>query len=380
MQEIPIVLIGHKDHGKSTLIGRLILDTGSVKQSRVKEIKEVDESFGQKFELAHLVDAFKEERDREMTMDTTRALLKGKERNYQLIDVPGHGELIANMLTGAAGAEGALLMVSIEEGIKEQTREHLEVAKLLGIEQLGVVVNKIDKTGYQKEAFDSLAGKLRPMLEEIGYKDVRFFPVSAWEGDNVVRKSDKTPWYQGPTVMEFLENEIRIPPSFENLPLSFLVQDSYDNVLVGKVESGILEKGKEVLILPANKKTIIRSIKDSEKELERAQAGQNLGIEISEDNIGRGVVISDFNSDLKVGNILSGEVFWIKEPSQENLILECGTARAGGRLLEKKKDTYQISTERPVVFQPRGKTILGKIVLKEQGKIIGVGNIHPVRN
>jgi sulfate adenylyltransferase subunit 1 (EFTu-like GTPase family) len=115
--EIPIVLIGHKDHGKSTLIGRLLLDTKSIKESRVKEIKEVDESDGRQFELAHLVDSFYQEREREMTMDTTRAVLKGKERNYQLIDVPGHGELIANMLTGAAGAEAALLLVSIEEGI-----------------------------------------------------------------------------------------------------------------------------------------------------------------------------------------------------------------------------------------------------------------------
>ena len=111
MQEIPIVLIGHKDHGKSTLIGRLLLDTKSVRESRLKEVKEVDESIGQKFELAHLVDSFKEERENEMTMDTTRAILKGKERNYQLIDVPGHKELIASMLTGAAGAEAALFIL-----------------------------------------------------------------------------------------------------------------------------------------------------------------------------------------------------------------------------------------------------------------------------
>lgn len=386
MQEIPIVLIGHKDHGKSTLIGRLILDTGSVKKSRVKEVKEVDESFGQKFELAHLVDAFKEERDREMTMDTTRAFLKGKERNYQLIDVPGHGELIANMLTGAAGAEGALLMVSIEEGIKEQTRQHLEIAKLLGIEQLGVVVNKIDKAGYKENAFNGLTEKLKSMLLEIGYKDIRFFPVSAWEGDNVVRRSEKTPWYQGPTVIEFLENEIRTPELFENLPLIFLVQDKYSEdgkeILIGPLEAGRMRTGEEILFLPNGERTKIEYIRDSEEELKEAKAGQNIGITLKENSgISRGKVGTVSDTNLKTGERLQGEIFWIEKPSQRKLDLECGTARAEAVVQKPEiinqgeKTFYEISLDKPIVFEPKGKTILGKLVLKDQGKIIAVGNI-----
>lgn len=377
MEEISIVLIGHKDHGKSTLIGRLLLDTKSIKESRYKEVKEVDRSWNRKFELAHLVDSFYQEREREMTMDTTRVLLKGKTRNYQLIDVPGHGELIANMLTGAAGAEAALLVVDVVEGIREQTRQHLKIAKLLGIKQLGVIVNKIDKVGYGREKFEELARRLKEVLKEIGYLigDIYFLPASALKGDNVVKKSEKIPWYPGLTVMEFLEKEIRTPESFGNLPLIFLVQDSYDNFVVGKVESGVLEKDKHVLILPQKKKATVCSIKDSETDLERAKVGQNVGIELSEGNISRGGIISDLNSDLKVSDILEGEVFWIEEPTKKELTLECGTAKVNGELLRKEKNNYQISLKSPVVFQPQGKTILSKIVIKEEGKIIGVGNV-----
>jgi len=388
MQEIPIVLIGHQDHGKSTLIGRLILDSGSITESRVNEIKSIDESAGQKFELAHLVDSFREEREREMTMDTTRAILKGKERNYQLIDVPGHAELIANMLTGAAGAEAALLLVSIEEGIKEQTRQHLEIAKLLGIEQLGVVVNKMDTVDYNEKAFSDVKDKLKAILTDIGYlaEDIYFFPISAGEGENVIRKSEKTPWYQGSTVMGFLEKEIKVPESFENLPLTFLIQDKYSeegkDILIGLVEAGKMVSGQEILFLPLNRKAKVKLIRDSEEELGEAEAGCNIGILLSEDfDLKRGSVGTLPESNLKIDKEISGEIFWIKKPSQRKLVLECGTAQTEGELKDPEivndgeKTSYRIIIDEPIVFEPKGKTILGKIVLKDQGKIIGVGNI-----
>ena len=388
MQEIPIVLLGHKDHGKSTLIGRLILDSGSIKESRIKEIKEVAKASGQKFELAHLVDSFKEEREREMTMDTARVFLKGRERNYQLIDVPGHAELVSNMLTGASSAEAAVLVVSVTEGIKEQTLEHLEIAKLLGIEQLGVAVNKMDKFNYQKEKFDELVKDLKEVLSKIGYssEEICFFPVSAWRGDNVVSRSEKTNWYQGKTIMEFFENEVKEPESFDSLPLSFLVQDKYsgngDEIIIGRVESGVMKTGEEVLILPENKKSKVKSIRDSEDGLEKVGSGQNVGVELADKlEINRGSVISSLDSGLEVGNNLSGDIFWIEKPSRKELVLECGTAEAKGELQEPgiiregKKTFYQILLEKPIVFNPEGKTVLGKMILKDKGKIIAVGNI-----
>jgi len=388
MQEIPIVLLGHKDHGKSTLIGRLILDSGSIKESRIKEIKEVAKASGQKFELAHLVDSFKEEREREMTMDTARVFLKGRERNYQLIDVPGHAELVSNMLTGASSAEAAVLVVSVTEGIKEQTLEHLEIAKLLGIEQLGVAVNKMDKFNYQKEKFDELVKDLKEVLSKIGYssEEICFFPVSAWRGDNVVSRSEKTNWYQGKTIMEFFENEVKEPESFDSLPLSFLVQDKYsgngDEIIIGRVESGVMKTGEEVLILPENKKSKVKSIRDSEDGLEKVGSGQNVGVELADKlEINRGSVISSLDSGLEVGNNLSGDIFWIEKPSRKELVLECGTAEAKGELENSEtinqgeKTDYKILLKEPIVVDPNGRTIFGKMVLKDKGKIIGVGNI-----
>jgi len=388
MQEVPIVLIGHKDHGKSTLIGRLLLDTKSIKESKLKEIQDVDKALGYKFELAHLVDSFREEREREMTMDTTMVLLKGQKQNYQLIDVPGHAELISNMLTGASGAKTALLVVSVEEGIKEQTRQHLEIAKLLGIEQLEVVVNKMDKVNYKKEKFDEVVKSLKEILNTIGYlsEKIHFFPVSAWVGDNVTKKSEKMPWYQEKTLMEFLEKDIKTPEPLVNLPLSFLVQDTYSEpdgeILVGIIETGKLNVGQEIIFLPGKEKSKIKKINGLEGELKEAMAGQNIGISLFEvTRIKRGMVgTSDFKS-FQVSNNLSGEIFWIEKPTQKQLILECGTAQVLANLIEPSevnqsvKTSYKFSLNESIVVDNKYKTILSKIVLKDRGKIIAVGNI-----
>lgn len=388
MQEIPIVLIGHQDHGKSTLIGRLLLETNSIKENRLKEIQQIDKDLGYNFELAHLVDSFREEREKEMTIDTTRVVIKGKKRNYQLIDVPGHAELISNMLTGVAAAQSALLVVAVDEGIKSQTKKHLEIANILGIEQLGVVVNKMDKISYQKGKFNKTVEDLKKVLRKIGYssKNIQFFPISALKGDNVLKKSAKTPWHRGSFLFDFLENEIREPESFENLPLSFLIQDVYqeegNEILVGKIETGKLNLGQEILFLPQNKRSKIKIIKDSEGELKEAKANQNVGIILSENlGIKRGMVGVTNNSFFQTGNLISGEVFWISPPSQRELIFESGTAQLIGLLKEPQninrgeKTKYKILLKEPIVFDNKYKTTLNKIVIKDKGNIIGVGAI-----
>ncbi|MDA2935721.1 GTP-binding protein [Patescibacteria group bacterium AH-259-L05] len=405
-QEIPIVIIGHQDHGKSTLIGRLLLDTKSIQKSRLKEIKETDKSSGQKFELAHLVDSFKQERERKMTMDTTRALLKGKKQLYQLIDVPGHAELISQMLTGASSAEVALLVVSVKEGIREQTLDHLEIAQLLGIEQLGVVINQMDKVDYKKRAFDVLVNDLKKILENMNYKSkhIHFFPVSAWKGDNVVKKSSRISWYDNLTVMEFLENKFLRPKIHESLSFHFLIQDIYEHeneeILIGRVESGELKQGQEIVFLPENIRTRslrsqnlvprkliiknkIKAIKTAEGNIDKAVAGQNVGIICEEKSqTKRGTIGSHPNALPNISKMLSGEIFWIRAPSQKQLVCECGTSRVNATLLKPdkiisgKKSLYKLRLEKPIAFEPQSKTILSKIVLKDQGHIIAVGNIQ----
>jgi len=388
MLEIPIVLIGEKDHGKSTLIGRLLLDTKSIEESRIKKIQEIDKASGKEFELAHLVDSFREEREKEMTMDTTQVLLKGKKRNYQLIDVPGHEELISQMLTGASKGKVALLLVAVDEGIKEQTIRHLEIAKLLGIEKVGVVLNKIDKVNYKKEIFEKLKKEIKEVLEKVGYlsRDIHFFPISAKNGDNVIVKSKKTLWYEGKTLFEFLEGDLKEPEDFENLPLRFLVQDKYfideREVLVGKIETGKLKIGERILFLPEDKTAKVIEIKEFEENLKEAKAGQNIGLILDKNlKIERGSIgcFSDF--PLKVSDFLEGEIFWIKEPKSKKLIFECGTKSTEGEILEPKeilqnqKTFFKAKLKEKIAFDPQSKTILSKVVLKEKGQIIGVGNI-----
>jgi len=389
MLEIPIVLIGEKDHGKSTLIGRFLLDTKSIEESRIKEIQEIDRACEREFELAHLVDSFKEEREKEMTIDTTQVLLKGKKRNYQLIDVPGHEELISQMLTGASRGKVALLLVAIDEGIKKQTIKHLEIAKLLGIKKIGVVLNKIDKVNYKKEIFEKLKKEIKEVLEKVGYlsRNIYFFPVSAKYGDNVIVKSKKTPWYEGKTLFEFLEKDLKEGENFENLPLRFLVQDKYfideKEVLVGKIESGKLKIGERILFLPENEIAKVREIKEFEENLKEAKASQNVGLILDKNlKIERGSVGCFPDFPLKVLDFLEGEVFWIKNPKvNKKLIFECGTKSTEGKILEPKeilqnqKTFFKAKLKEKIAFDPQSKTILSKVVLKEKGKIIGVGNI-----
>lgn len=389
MEEIPIVLIGHKDHGKSTLIGRLLLDTKSIKDGRVKEVKEVDRATNQKFELAHLIDSFKEEREKEMTIDTTRVLLKGKQRFYQLIDIPGHEELISKMLTGASIAEVAILVISIIEGIKEQTKQHLEIVKLLGIERIGVVINKMDKVRYNKKLFDKMVKDAKEILNNLGYpsKNVYFFPTSALKGINVVKKSSQTPWYVGQTLMDFFEKKIKKSVSLKKLPLIFLVQDKYsikgEEILVGKIENGKIKIGQNIVFLPEKEKNKIASINDSENQLNKAEASENIGISLKKKTkASRGSVGILSNPKMKVNNILNCEIFWIKKPFQKELIFECGTATIKGIISNLKpikprqKCFSKISLKKPIVFYPSGKNVVGKIICKEKRQIIGVGNIE----
>jgi len=388
MPQIPIILIGEKDHGKSTLIGRFLLDTKSIEENRIREVQEIDRTLGKEFELAHLVDSFKEEREREMTMETTTVQIKGKKRNYLLIDVPGHEELISQMITGASKGKTALLLVAVDEGIKEQTIRHLEIAKLLGIEKVGVVLNKMDKVDYKKEIFGKLKREMEKILEKVGYfpKSVHFFPISAKNGDNVILKSKRILWYEGKTLFDFLEKDIGEPENFENLPLRFLVQDKYlidgKEILVGKVESGKLKVGDEILFLPEKKIAKVIEIKEFEENLKEAKAGQNVGLVLKKNfETERGSVGCFPEFPLDVLNSLEGEIFWIESPKIKKLIFECGTKSTEGEILEPKKilqnqkTFYKAKLEEKIASDPQSKTILSKVILKEKGKIIGVGNI-----
>ena len=291
MGSLRVAVIGHVDHGKSSLLGRLLFDSGQVNSEKIKEI-------GKNF--AFFLDNLEEERVEGMTIDVFYARYQSPGYQYTFIDTPGHKEFIKNMLSGASRAEAAVLLVSAtpKEGIQEQTKMHLQLTKLLGINQIAVVINKMDLVEYKKEVFEKIKNEVSLLLKKIGFKinEAPFIPVSAIEGVNVYQKSEKTPWYQGKSFIGELDDYFRPSPSLSVLPLRLVIQDVYSfsdgKVIAGKVETGVLTKGSEVIFKPSGVKSKIKEIRMGEKEKEKTEAGEVIGVvlENKEEKIGRGEV------------------------------------------------------------------------------------------
>src|SRR3989344_1221424 len=209
---IPIVVLAEKNHGKSTLIGRLLYETSSLSKDRISGAKSAAKKIGKRFEWAHLLDSFQYEREHEMTLDTTRALVKLGKNLYEFIDVPGHRELIKNMLTGASEARFAILVIDIKEGIKPQTLRHLEIAEFLGIEKIIVAVNKIDAAGYSEDRFKKAAGNFSGILAGHGFrKKISIIPISAFSGNNVIKRTTRLGWFKGSTLAAAILKDFKAP-------------------------------------------------------------------------------------------------------------------------------------------------------------------------
>src|SRR3990167_5812633 len=196
-ETLKIVMVGHVDHGKSTLVGRLLTETGAIPQSKISHVQKVCDDQGKGFEFAFLLDALEEERDQGITIDVSQMFFKTKKRNYVVIDAPGHKEFLKNMISGASNADVAFLMIDAEEGIQEQTKRHAYLLSLLGIKQIAIVVNKMDLVSYSEEVFNNTEEIYSNYLATINVKPRAFIPISATHGDNVIKKSDKMPWYKG---------------------------------------------------------------------------------------------------------------------------------------------------------------------------------------
>ena len=216
-QDIPkIVIVGHVDHGKSSLIGRLMYELGQVPEGKYEELKKVSEKRGMEFEFAFLLDALQAERDQGITIDTTQIFFKTKKKNYVFIDAPGHKEFIKNMITGAASADIALLIVDVDEGIKEQTKKHAYILKLLGIKRVITIFNKMDKINYDQKRYLIVKNQLEEYLIKIKVNALNNIPISAKEGDNIVSKSKKTNWYNGEPLTNVLDSYDYIDNKSEN--------------------------------------------------------------------------------------------------------------------------------------------------------------------
>ena len=317
MEHLNIVIVGHVDHGKSTLLGRLYADTGSLPDGKLDKVRDICRRQGKEFEYAFLFDAFLEEQEQGITIDTARTFFKWEGRHYIIIDAPGHKEFLKNMVSGAARAEAALLVIDAHEGVKEQSKKHGYLLSLLGIRQVAVIVNKMDLVGYRQDVFEAIEKEYRAFLALLKVTPERFVPVSAKLGANIARQGEEMPWYTGPTVLETL-GLFRKEASQERQPLRFPVQDVYKfdarRIIAGRIATGKVRVGDRLVFSPSNKSAMVKTIEafNVEPVPTEATAGQSTGITLDEQIfIMRGEIASHEDSVPLVSTAFRCNLFWM---------------------------------------------------------------------
>jgi bifunctional enzyme CysN/CysC len=320
-----VVFVGHVDHGKSTVIGRLLADTGSLPQGKLEKVKLGCARNSKPFEYAFLIDALKDEQSQGITIDTARVFFKTKKRDYIIIDAPGHIEFLKNMITGASRANAAILVIDALEGIKENSRRHGYMLSMLGISQITVLVNKMDLVNYQNQAFEKIVSEYKIFLQSIGIADAVFIPVSAVYGDMIAARLSNIPWYKGLTVLEILD-DFKDEKRATDKPLRLPVQDVYkftkfgDNrrIVAGTIESGTVKVGDELAFYPSGKVSKVKSIERfNSKQTDFDIAGSATGITLSEQIYVRRGEIAVKASDPRppISTRLRVSLFWLsREP------------------------------------------------------------------
>src|SRR5438132_507607 len=338
-QPLKVVFAGHVDHGKSTLIGRILHDTDSLPEGKIDMVKKACAAEGMEFEFAFLLDALLEEQKQNVTIDTTEIRFRTKRREHVIIDAPGHKEFLKNMITGASRADAAVLVIAANEGVREQSRRHAYLLSLLGIKQLIVVVNKMDLADFSERCFKEIEAGYRKFLVDLSLEARAFVPASAKNGENVASASKKMKWYRGPSVLESLD---LLEPQKEDvdLPLRFCVQDIYRfderRIIAGRIETGKLRAGDELVFSPANKTSKVQSIECwNGPSAGEAIAGDSIGITLTEQIfVERGYVASHQTETPIEANRVHADLFWIiREPMRS------------GRLYDLRLATQEVKCE-----------------------------------
>jgi bifunctional enzyme CysN/CysC len=407
-----LVVVGHVDHGKSTLIGRLLFDTHSVPDGKAERIEAACKAEGMEFEYAFLLDALLEEQAQNITMDTTRVPFRTERRSFTIIDAPGHKEFLKNMITGAASADAAVLLVDAQEGLREQTRRHCFLLSLLGLRQIVVAVNKMDLVAYRQEVFDGIRAELGEFLVKLGVEPANFVPISAKHGEGLLRHSERMAWYRGPTLLEVLER-FRANPPASGGPLRLSVQDVYRfdarRIVAGFVESGSISVGDPIEFFPGGKHSRVKSIETwpEQKPPAKGPVGAERSVAVTlEDElfVERGQIGATPDDRPHEARTFTARVFWIhKDPLRtgEVVPLRLGTQQAEARVLGVQRTLDAVTLEvgsgttgevrvhevaeirmrvrRPIAFDVGGKVpSLGRFVLMRGRRIGGGGVIDSV--
>jgi len=404
-ESVNIVIVGHVDHGKSTLIGRLMYDTNCLPPSKIEEIKAASEHLGKVMEFSFVMDHLEEERKQGITIDTAQIFFKTAHRSFVIIDTPGHRDFMKNMITGTSMAEAALLIIDAAEGVMDQTRRHCYVLHLLGFHHIIVAVNKMDLVNYSETAFQEIKHQIEAYIEPLNLEITFIIPISAFLGDNIASVSSQMDWYHKESLLEIL-NTCTIQKETRD-ELCLPVQDIYDfvaseQIAVGRVESGTLHKDSEVLLLPENRKISVKNVMIYGKsDLQSAGSGECIGFTVQDgEPIKRGDILVDSpfpdSTDQFHGNIFwmakdayqFGDRITYKGSTQE---VACTISRiikkfdpASLELVEKNCKTIHetevaevvIRTEQKVAVTPYNKLqVLGRFVLEKNGSIVAGGII-----
>ena len=324
-----VVFVGHVDSGKSTTVGRLMYDSGKIPEQEMRKLKEKAQEVGKAgFEFAFVMDNLKEERERGVTIDLSYKRFDTNKYEITIIDAPGHRDFIKNMITGSSQADVAFLVVSVPEGVMAQTKEHVWLCKTLGVQQINVLMNKMDAVKFDESKFNSVKTEVSNLLKTAGYKleNVIFIAESAYQGDNVVKKSNNMPWYKGPTLLEAFDL-LKQPEKPVNLPLRLPIQDVYNItgigvVPVGRVETGKMKIGDKIIIVPAREgKGVTGEVKTIEmhhEQITEAEPGDNVGFNvrgIGKKDIARGDVLGHLDSVPTVASEFTAQIVVLNHPS-----------------------------------------------------------------
>ncbi len=320
-EDMNIVIVGHVDHGKSTLMGRLLADTGSLPEGKLEQVKETCRRNSKPFEYAFLLDALKDEQSQGITIDTARCFFKTEKRDYIILDAPGHIEFLKNMITGASRAQAALLMIDAKEGVQENSRRHAYMLSMLGIQQIAVVINKMDLVDYSQEVYEKVKKEYLEFLKQINITPKFVLPVSSFQGDNIVKLSDKMPWYDGMCILEVLD-AFECEEEHDKQPFRMPVQDVYKftrngddrRIVAGTIETGRIRAGQEVIFYPSGKKSHINKIESFNTDpIQEGKPGMAIGFTMKEQiYITRGEMMAIAGEPQpKTASRISANIFWL---------------------------------------------------------------------
>ena len=405
-----LAVIGHIDHGKSTTVGRMMFETGAVPAHIIEGYRKEAESKGKAtFEFAWVMDNLKEERERGITIDIAHKRFDTAKFYFTVVDCPGHRDFVKNMITGASQADAAILVVAAPDGVMEQTKEHVFLARTLGITQIIIAVNKMDAVKFDEKRFLEVKKELSDLIKMVGYKpdETLFIPISSLGGQNIKVNSPEMAWYKGLPLITALDS-FKEPDKPTDKPMRLPIQDVYSisgigTVPVGRVETGIVKKGMKVSFMPANKQGEIKSIEMHHEEIPQALPGDNVGFNvrgIGKGDIRRGDVMGPAEVPPTVADEFTAQIVVLQHPSALTVgytpVFHCHTAQTACTFMELKKKldprTGQTKEENPtflksgdaaiVVIKPTKPMVienvkelpqLGRFAVRDMGSTIAAG-------